>query len=286
MRCSTTVVFLLFSLVCSSNVYSGSLGNGASQRNGQGATPANGQNAAASPGGVVDQGALVIHAEPVAAALEDQSPQRIVVSPDGHHIAFVSIRGSRFAVVVDGKPSPKYDEIGHLNNAVNHEIVFSNDGQHVMFIARKGEDQMVVVDGQEMVGYQMVDQFTFSPDGKQTAFVAQHDQQNAHSLAVVNGKDSPIYATIAGMQFSSNNAHVAYVGTVADATKAANTCLVMDGKSEAPFYKVHDFCFSARRQSLGVHRRRFHRQCCARHLCEKVPSHGGRQGTWRVREHL
>ncbi len=236
----------------SSNGYSGTAGNGASQRNAgsaQPATPSNGQDsAAASPGGggaVAGNSGVAVTAEPVASAPEDQAPQRIVISPDGHHIAFVSTRGSRFVAVIDGKPSPKYDEIGHIHNAVNKEIVFSADGQHVMYIARRSDDQMVVVDGQEMVGYQLVDQFTFSPDGKQNAFVAQNDLQNAHLLAVVNGKDSPFYVTITDMQFSSNNAHVAYVGTVADPSKPANTSVVMDGKSEPLFYKVHDFHFSA-----------------------------------------
>ena len=196
-------------------------------------------------GQTFDSGGLHIDVQPVAPAAEDQRPQRIVISPDGHHVAFVSIRGSRFAAVIDGKPSSKYDEIGHVNNAVNKEIIFSGDGQHVMYIARRGEDQMLVVDGQEMVGYQLVDQFSFSPDGKQNAFVAQHDQLNAHRLAVVNGKDSQNYVTITDMQFSPNSSHVGYVGTVADPSKPANTSVVMDGKSETLFYKVHDFCFSA-----------------------------------------
>jgi hypothetical protein len=193
----------------------------------------------------LNSGALKINAEPVASAVEDQSPQRIVISPDGMHIAFVSIRGSRFAVVVDGKSSRKYDEIGHVNNAVNKEIIFSADGQHVMYIARRGDDQMVVIDGQELVGYQLVEQFSFSPDGKQNAFVARHDLQPNHLLAVVNGKDSPFYATVTDLQFSSNSAHVAYIGTVADPKKPQNTSVVMDGKSEKPFYQVHDFRFSA-----------------------------------------
>src|SRR4051794_25774328 len=193
----------------------------------------------------LNSGALKINAEPVAPAAEDQSPQRVVFSPDGMHCAFVSIRGSRFAVVIDGKPSGKYDEIGHANNAVNREIVFSADGQHVMYVARRGDDQMVVVDGQEMVGYQTVEQFSFSPDGKQNAFVARHDLQNGHLLAVVNGKDSPFYLTVTDLQFSPNNAHVAYIATVADPSKPANTSLVIDGKSEPLFYKVHDLGFSA-----------------------------------------
>ena len=229
--------------------YSGTAGNGASQRNAasaQPATPANSQDpAAATPGATAANSPLAVTVEPVASAPEDQSPQRIVISPDGHHIAFVSTRGSRFVVVVDGKPTPKYDEIGHIHNAVNKEIIFSADGQHVMYIARRSDDEMVVVDGNEMVGYQLVDQFSFSPDGKQNAFIAQHDQQNAHQLAVVNGKDSPFYVTVTDLQFSANNAHVAYVGTVADPSKPANTTVVIDGKSEKPFYHVHDFHFSA-----------------------------------------
>src|SRR4051812_9390979 len=133
----------------------------------------------------LDSGALKINAEPAAPAAEDQSPQRVVISPDGMHVAFVSTRGSRFAVVVDGKPSGKYDEVGHVNNAVNKEFIFSNDGQHAMFIARKGEDQMVVIDGQELTGYQLVDQFSFSPDAKQNAFVGRHDLQNTTPVTVV-----------------------------------------------------------------------------------------------------
>src|ERR1700761_1181713 len=107
----------------SSNGYSGTTGNGASQRNAgsaQPAAPSNGQDtAAASPGGAgaaAGNSALTVTAEPVASAPEDQAPQRSVISPDGHPIAFVSTRGSRFVVVVDGKPTPKYDEIGHIHN--------------------------------------------------------------------------------------------------------------------------------------------------------------------------
>jgi Tol biopolymer transport system component len=218
----------------------GSSGNGWSS-----STPAPTGSNVAPVGQTFDSGGLHIQVQPVAPAAEDQRPQRAVVSPDGLHIAFVSIRGSRFVLVVDGKPSTKYDEIGRTNTANDRPITFSADGQHVMFTARKGEDHLVVIDGQELSGYQLVEQCTFSPDAKQYAFVAQHDQLNAHRLAVVNGKDSQNYVTITDMQFSPNGSHVAYIGTVVDRSKPANTSVVMDGKSETLFYKVHDFCFSA-----------------------------------------
>jgi hypothetical protein len=243
------VVILLFLLACPPTGYSGTAGNGASQRNGGTShmpipAPAANPNPA-SAGPVVQPSNLDVHIEPVTAAPEDQSPQRVVISPDGHHIAFISIRGSRFAVVIDSKSSPKYDEIGAINNAVNKEIIFSADGQHAMFIARRGDDQMAVVDGHELVGYAMVDQFSFSPDGKQYAFVGRHDLQNGTPVMVVlNGKEGPGYFAIVGLQFSSNNAHVAYVSTVKDPSKPENTSLVIDGKNEKLFYQVHDFHFS------------------------------------------
>src|SRR6185437_8729925 len=109
-----TLCVLLAIGLWANRAVAGSHGNGHSQL-----PPVAAPSGPAPTAQTLSSGALQIHADPVAPAAEDQAPQRIMISPDGHHIAFVSIRGSRFAVVVDGKPSGKYDEIGHTNNAVN-----------------------------------------------------------------------------------------------------------------------------------------------------------------------
>jgi hypothetical protein len=115
MHCHAVVTgsFLIAAGFSTSQAIAGSMGNGYMHP-----APSPAHNVAPVAQSL-NSGALQIHADPVAPATEDQSPQRVVISPDGTHVAFVSTRGSRFAVVVDGKPSGKYDEIGHINNAVN-----------------------------------------------------------------------------------------------------------------------------------------------------------------------
>src|SRR4051794_5503148 len=102
MRCYAVVAgcVLIAAGFSASRAVAGSMGNGHSLTTRPPVPVSNVAPVAQS----LDSGALKINAEPVAPAAEDQSPQRVVISPDGMHVAFVSIRGSRFAVVVDGSP--------------------------------------------------------------------------------------------------------------------------------------------------------------------------------------
>jgi len=66
--------------------------------------------------------------------------------------------------VVDGKPSPAYDEVSNP--------IFSPDGQHVAYMATQGDNQFVVVDGKPGPTYFDIRSLAFSPDSLHLAYEA------------------------------------------------------------------------------------------------------------------
>jgi formylglycine-generating enzyme required for sulfatase activity/Tol biopolymer transport system component len=116
----------------------------------------------------------------------------VAVSPDARHLAYPVRRGSRWAVVVDGKEDQKqYDEI--------RSLTFSPDGRRLAFAARRGEGAAarwsVVVDGREEKAYDaIVDGPVFSPDGRRVAYHALVVRSRAPvwsggQVVVVDGKE-------------------------------------------------------------------------------------------------
>ena len=69
-----------------------------------------------------------------------------VFSRGGTHLAYVTHRGRKECVVVDGKAGEAYDGIAGT--------VFSSDGQRVAYRALKGPRQLVVVDGKAGAEYE------------------------------------------------------------------------------------------------------------------------------------
>ena len=91
------------------------------------------------------------------------------ISPDALRIAWVEGRGSKFVVVVDGKPGLAYDAIGAGS------LRFSTDSRQVAYAASTGSNGFfVVVDGNAGPEYDLIGANTqiFSSDGKRVAYVA------------------------------------------------------------------------------------------------------------------
>src|SRR5436309_192004 len=65
----------------------------------------------------------------------------VVVSPDGSRLAYVSNRGAKACIMVDGLKDTEYDSVS--------TAVFSSDGKRVAYAARRAGKWLVVLDGQE-----------------------------------------------------------------------------------------------------------------------------------------
>lgn len=78
--------------------------------------------------------------------IEDRDPENILLgavsSPDSRRIAYVTLDGSKRAVVVDGKEGKLYDVIPAGS------LAFSPDGRRVIYEAKVREIWTVVIDGQ------------------------------------------------------------------------------------------------------------------------------------------
>jgi rRNA maturation protein Nop10 len=126
---------------------------------------------------------------------------------NGCHIAWAERRGAKWAVVIDGRAEPEYDEIRYIN--------FSPDGKHVAYGAKRnqwfGNKWFVVVDGQPGPEHDGIGCINFSPDGKHVAYRASNNKWLVNKwFVVVDGQAGPEYNGIGGIIFSPDGKHVAY----------------------------------------------------------------------------
>src|SRR6266700_7335939 len=89
----------------------------------------------------------------------------VVVSPDGRRLAYVSSRGAKSCLMVDGQKDIEFDEV--------RAAVFSPDGKRVAYAARRTGKWLVVLDGEEGKEYDAIGEVAFSADGKHLAYAAQ-----------------------------------------------------------------------------------------------------------------
>jgi hypothetical protein len=74
------------------------------------------------------------------------------ISADVSHVAYVAAQGGKQLVVLDGKPSPAYDEIV-IDNVTHDSLVFSPDSRHLVYSAEKDGQWFVVIDGKSSPAY-------------------------------------------------------------------------------------------------------------------------------------
>ena len=65
-----------------------------------------------------------------------------VFSGDGQHFAYVTHKGPKSCVVVDGQAGAEYDKVAEA------ALIFSPDSKRVVYAAKTGAKWSVVVDGQ------------------------------------------------------------------------------------------------------------------------------------------
>ena len=113
-----------------------------------------------------------------------------VFSRDACHLAYVTTKGEKQCVVVDGQAGTEYDGISEGS------LIFSADGKRLAYIAKKGAKWLIVLDGQASAEYDGIAKgsLIFSPDGKRLAYIA---KKGAKWLVVMDGQAGAEYDGIA-----------------------------------------------------------------------------------------
>lgn len=142
-------------------------------------------------------------------------------SPDGKRLAYVALRreadpsplGYRFGwfVVDNDVKGPEFEKIA------GGSLRLSPDGKHLGYIANRNGKPRLVVDGVEGKAYENIvwrsnydTPFVFSPDGKRVAYVAATGRKNDY-IPVVDGKEGKKSRGVAGLTFSPDSRHVAFI---------------------------------------------------------------------------
>lgn len=176
---------------------------------------------------------------------------KYTISPRGLHLASVIMKGSRFAVVIDGVEGPQVDEVyataprfqnlpdlfGELTQhavAGVNVVAFGPDGTRHAYAARSGKDVVVFVDGKETFrapyspSRPTVDALMFSPDGKHVYFQTPTTDTMYSSCLVMDGQRGPAFAELVWPVFSPDGAHWAYYAKKPTPDQQPYT--VVDGK--------------------------------------------------------
>jgi WD40 repeat protein len=208
-----------------------------------GAAPANG-SPAANPNGAFNPppGTKI---EPTLLAPREQGAQ-FAVSPRGVHMGTVSHSGSRWTVIYDGVPGPKFDQIFQQGNSLTG-LIFSPDGSRYAYCGLQGNEAVVMVDGKELfrdsqtnaqsrIDANSCQQLSFTSNNKHVYFFSMSKYEGATDgfRFVFDGKPDPMGCNndLRNFAFSPDGDHVAYVwsGCGRDTTQK----LLIDGKP-APY---------------------------------------------------
>lgn len=152
--------------------------------------------------------------------LSDREPQ-YAFSPDGRHVALVTLQGSRQVVKVDGKADPVFDQV------LFNTFVFSYSGNRYAYVARRGGQCVVVVDGKESdtisCGQKNVkfatlpkqrerygDVFQFSSSGKTLVYYKEIDQ-NSYSVIINNSTGPVLSSSYSGYKIYIRGEKVFYI---------------------------------------------------------------------------
>jgi hypothetical protein len=112
-------------------------------------------------------------------------------SPDSRHVAYAGERQGSYQVVLDGKPSPGYELVGHLS--------FSPDGQRFAYAAQHDKRRFMVVDGVPGPLFDDVFPVGFSPDNRHLIYYA---TQGKKQRMMVDDHPGAEYDTIGPVRFN------------------------------------------------------------------------------------
>ena len=159
-------------------------------------------------------------------------------SKDGCHWAFVTSRGNKKSVVIDGSPGPKFDGIQDPDwriyadgSAERLTTLFSPDGTRWAYAAKTMNKWVMVVDNNISQGFDAIATYVFSGDGNHLAYEAKDGGKWA---VVLDNRKGPQYD---GLQFnpafSPDSQHMAYA-----AKKGERWVVVIDGRESVEYEAI------------------------------------------------
>jgi len=164
-------------------------------------------------------------------------------SPNSQHLAYSArTSGKKCVVVLDGKPSPEFEQTSGTCSFYpwSGDLSFSPDGEHLAYKAQRARDKWVmVVDGKEGQEFQQLGSPLFSPHGQHLAYAALTVDKKW--VVLLDGKtgpeferEDPIGLPVDELRFSPDGKHFAYRAKTAPNKWA----IVLDGQPGPEFEKV------------------------------------------------
>ncbi|MCE5215983.1 hypothetical protein LLH03_03025 [bacterium] len=160
----------------------------------------------------------------------------IVFSPDSRRVVYSATRNDKAFVMENDKHGPVFDEIGTYYASSGLKPAFSPDSRRLAYVGTINERKHVVVDGQSGPGFRdlHLTYTVFSPDSRHVAYSG--DLGEEEWVAVVDGKQSPVYDVVLDPVYSADGAHVFFEArrddkewVLVDGVPGAELGLVMPG---------------------------------------------------------
>jgi len=126
-----------------------------------------------------------------------------VFSPDSKKLAYKAEKDGKWRIVINGREGKGYEYI-------KWPAVISPDSNRFAYIVKENNRWFVVTDGKESEHYRLVANLAFSPDSRNTAFVACSGNRPGYFL-VVDGTEGESYSHIYQQPvFSPDSRKIAY----------------------------------------------------------------------------
>ena len=151
----------------------------------------------------MEGGSVVVYSDGVSSEpFEGFRPESLNYAPDGR-LTYMGVRGKKSYCVVDGTEY-KYGRISTAG------IRFRKDGSRFGFVGKRSGSYFAIVDGEEIGPYHFISKqpIKLSQDNAHYGFIAKiKDKYHA----VIDGTPGPGYEAIATIRFSPNGVHESYI---------------------------------------------------------------------------
>ena len=167
-------------------------------------------------------------------------------SPNGERFAYATAEKGKFHMVVDGVRSKGWDEIdaygGYPIVGDGRPVVsFSSDSKHYAYEVRNSVKYSIVLDGKEIAGEGDKRFFTFSPDGRRTAYVLLEQVKTNEwaTCVVVDGiKGKGFDGTVEYLDFTPDSKRLIYRARLGHYVEHGGEFFVVNGKRQREYDSI------------------------------------------------